>query len=75
MFLLQLVVLVLVYTVDGCWDKEFRGQELEKAEIARKRGQRMARIQVESMINTATMADEEAKELDEKMKSKIWSDL
>lgn len=75
MFLLQLVVLVLVCTVDGCWDKEFKGPELEKAEIARKRGRRMARIQVESMINTATMADEEAKELDEKMKSKIWSEL
>lgn len=35
----------------------------------------MARIQVESMINTTTMADEEAKVLDEKMKSKIWSYL
>lgn len=75
MFLLQLVVLVLVCTVDDCWDKEFEGPELEKAEIARMRGRRMSRIQVESMINTATMADEEAEELDDKMKSKSWSEF
>lgn len=74
MFLLQLVVLVFVCTVDSCWGKEYKVPELEK-ENAKKRGRRMARIQVESMINAATMADEEAKELEEKMKSKTWSEL
>ncbi|XP_068663650.1 uncharacterized protein [Aristolochia californica] len=70
MFLLQLVVFVLVCVVQSCWMKEYEELEWEKAETARKRNRKMARVQEESIANATKISEVRAKELDEKMKSK-----
>ncbi|KAG4929555.1 hypothetical protein JHK82_046619 [Glycine max] len=71
MFMLQCVVLMLGCAVHSFWVKDYEELEAEKAASARKRSRRIAEVQEESMANASKMAEIKAKELDEKMKSKI----
>lgn len=67
---MQLVVLVLSCAVHSCWVREYEGLEAEREATARKRSKRIAKVQEESMVNAAKIAEVRANELDEKMKNK-----
>lgn len=62
-FVLQSLVLMLACVIQSWWVWEYKGFEVEKAEMASKRGRRMSRVQVEYCGNAA---ETEVKELDEK---------
>ncbi|KAK9131383.1 hypothetical protein Sjap_011870 [Stephania japonica] len=70
MFMMQVAILVLTCTVQSCWVKEYEGLEEEREATSKKRSQKMARVQEESMANATKIAEIRAKELDDKMKSK-----
>ncbi|KAF6146587.1 hypothetical protein GIB67_008873 [Kingdonia uniflora] len=70
MFTMQLSVLVLTFVVHSCWVKEYKGLEVEREEMTKKRSRKMARVQEESMENVTKLAEARTKELDEKMKNK-----
>lgn len=70
MLLLQLVVFVLSCAVQSCWVREYEGLEAEREAATRKRSQRIAKVQEESLANAEKIAEIKAKEFDEKMKNK-----
>ncbi|KAL5697513.1 hypothetical protein ACHQM5_028646 [Ranunculus cassubicifolius] len=70
MVMMQLSVLLLSLILHCCWVREYQGLENVKEEYAKKRSRNMARVQEESMVNAAKIAEVRAKELDEKMKNK-----
>ena len=70
MFVVQLGVLILTCAVHSCWVREYEGLEAEREVMARKRSQRIAKVQEESMANAEKLSEIKAKEFDEKMKSK-----
>ncbi|CAI9782680.1 unnamed protein product [Fraxinus pennsylvanica] len=70
MFVMQLGVLTLTCAVHSCWLREYEGLEAEREETAKKRRQKIARVQEESMANAAKIAEIKGKEFDEKMKNK-----
>ncbi|EXB38950.1 hypothetical protein L484_027385 [Morus notabilis] len=70
MLLLQLVVFVLSCAVQSCWVREYEGLEAEREAAARKRSQRIAKVQEESLANAEKIVEIKAKEFEEKMKSK-----
>ncbi|CAK9144177.1 unnamed protein product [Ilex paraguariensis] len=72
MFVMQLGVLIVTCAVHSRWVREYQGLEAEGEATARKRSQRIAQVQEESLENTTKIAKVKAKQLDEKMKSKYW---
>lgn len=70
MLVLQVAVLVLTCAIHRCWVREYQGLEEERERMARKRSRKIAEIDEESMVDGAKSCDGEAKELDEKVKSK-----
>ncbi|XP_022883295.1 uncharacterized protein LOC111400074 [Olea europaea var. sylvestris] len=70
MFVMQLCVLTLTCAVHSCWLREYEGFEVEREETAKKRRQKIARVQEESMANAAKIAEIKGKEFDAKMKNK-----
>lgn len=69
-FVMQVGVLILTCAVHSCRVREYEGLEAEREVTAKKRSQRIARVQEESMVNSEKIAEVKAMELDEKMKSK-----
>ncbi|KAI4344602.1 hypothetical protein L6164_011809 [Bauhinia variegata] len=69
-FMLQFVVLILRCAVLSCWVKEYKELEAEREAISNKRSRRIAKVQEESIANASKIAEINAKELEEKMKSK-----
>ncbi|CAA2959990.1 Membrane lipo [Olea europaea subsp. europaea] len=70
MFVMQLCVLTLTCAVHSCWLREYEGFEVEREETAKKRRQKIARVQEESMANATKIAEIKGKEFDAKMKNK-----
>ncbi|KAL2480320.1 putative membrane lipoprotein [Abeliophyllum distichum] len=70
MFVMQLGVLILTCAVHACSVREYNALEVERDETAKKRREKIARVQEESMENAAKIAEIKGKELDEKMKNK-----
>lgn len=70
MFVVQLGVLVVSCVVHCCWVREYEGLEAEREATARKRRQKIARVQEESVANAARIAEVKNREFDEKMISK-----
>ncbi|KAI3443560.1 hypothetical protein Pfo_000225 [Paulownia fortunei] len=70
MFVMQLGVLILSCAVHSCWVREYEGLEAEREATAKKRQQKISRVQEESMANAAKIAELKSRELDEKMKNK-----
>lgn len=70
MFVMQLGVLVLTCAVQSCWVRDYEGLEAEREAWSRKRNQRIAKVQEESMANATKISEMKAKELDEKIKNK-----
>ncbi|XAR67193.1 Peptide alpha-N-acetyltransferase [Bertholletia excelsa] len=69
MFVMQVGVLVMTCAVHSCWVREYKGLEMEREAMARKRSRRIARAEEESMVNAVKMAEMKAKEMDDKMKN------
>ncbi|KAK4368588.1 hypothetical protein RND71_012380 [Anisodus tanguticus] len=70
MFVIQLGVLVLTCAVQSCWVRDYEGLEAEREAWSRKRNQRIAKVQEESMENATKISEMKAKELDDKIKNK-----
>ncbi|XP_050373723.1 uncharacterized protein LOC126791325 [Argentina anserina] len=70
MLMMQMVVLMLSCAVQSCWVREYEGLEAERQAMTKKRSQRIAKVQEESMANAEKIAEIKAKGLDEKMKNK-----
>ncbi|KAG8376227.1 hypothetical protein BUALT_Bualt09G0041100 [Buddleja alternifolia] len=70
MFVMQFGVLLLTCCVHSCWVREYEDLEAEKEATTKKRRQKIARVQEESMANAAKIAELKGKEFDEKMKNK-----
>ncbi|KAK9099506.1 hypothetical protein Syun_026551 [Stephania yunnanensis] len=70
MLMMQVAILVLTCTVQSCLVREYEGLDAEREATAKKRSRKMARVQEESMANANKIAEIQAKELDDKMKSK-----
>ncbi|KAK6139707.1 hypothetical protein DH2020_026551 [Rehmannia glutinosa] len=70
MFVMQLGVLVVCCVVHNCWVREYEGLEAEREATAKKRRQKIARVEEESMANAAKIAELKNREFDEKMKNK-----
>ncbi|XP_057767123.1 uncharacterized protein LOC130987560 [Salvia miltiorrhiza] len=76
MFVMQLGVLVVSCVVQSCWVREYEGLEAEREATARKRRQKIARVQEESVANAATAVEMKNKDFDEKMINKYgkWTE-
>lgn len=70
MFVMQLGVLLLSCVVQSCWVREYEGLEAEREATARKRRQKIARVQEESAANAERIAEVKNREFDEKMINK-----
>ncbi|KZV43527.1 hypothetical protein F511_27351 [Dorcoceras hygrometricum] len=75
MFVMQFGAIILTCAMHRCWVRDYEGLEAERNATETKRRQIIARVQEDSIAESARIAEFKGKEMDEKIKNKYGQQM